>query len=476
MYLVQSAYKHSAASGRLNLEQVYSTCLEKILEGEPLAKVLTLYLHFLEQNTPGFRFAVLQHIQHSATLNLLTAPSLPEAFLISILRVKVGDKQTACGQAASTKAPCFIDSLAAHPYWQDFSDDIAATGITSYWSFPLPDEDDNCIGTLAITGSVKQMPDDHTVSHYQSVAANIVRVFSYCEQQQGRTSINWTLQKQASQAEQELKSLQHEYDKLSLRHRHAETQLVHQPLPKSFHSMAHGLIGEINALLGVVHTTLTFQNVLTEQNRRNVGLKQLSRAGLNQFYHSMTRSGSSGLDMLGQARERIKELSDYIELMTVNPVQAFPVSASVGAIAGVIADAVPHFAITPCLDIEADLSFSLPTGCFTQVLSELLLNVYQHAYPNENSGRLWISARSYDVNGEKNMQLVIEDAGRGMPRSVMQKLAGAKVTGNDADREAGGLDRCQRQVRSGLNGTMHVQLRRGGGSRIVLILPFQQRS
>ncbi|GEM_PF-7038706 len=474
MYLVQPAHQYAAASGRLNLEQVYSTCLEKILEGEPLAKVLTLYLHFLEQHTPGHRFAILQHIHHSATLQLLTAPSLPEVFLKTVRRVLVGDKHTACGQAASTLTPYFIENLAAYPHWQDFSEDIAAADITCYWSFPLID-DNRCIGTLLITGSDKHSPDLPTVAHYQAVAANIVKVFSYCEQQQGRTSVNWTLQKQVSQTEQALHSLRSEHDKLLVRHHQAVTQLVHQPLPKSFHSMACGLIDEINAQLNVVHTTLTFQNVLTEQNRRNVSLKQLSKEGLNQFHNSMIRSGSSGLGMLGQARERIRELADYIELMTVNPVQDFPVSATVGAIAGFIADSVPHFALTPCLNIEADFSFSLPTGCFTQVLSELLLNVYQHAYPNENHGRMWVSASTHNVNGTNTMQLVIEDEGRGIPRTVLQKLAGAKSVSHNVDTDAGGLDRCQRQVKSGLNGTMHVQHRRGGGSRVILMLPFQKR-
>ena len=70
MYLVHSAGNPAIASGRLNLDQVYSACLERILDGQPLAKVVTFYLQFLEQHTNSFRFAVMQVVPQTGSLSL----------------------------------------------------------------------------------------------------------------------------------------------------------------------------------------------------------------------------------------------------------------------------------------------------------------------------------------------------------------------------------------------------------------------
>ena len=473
MYLVHSAGNPAIASGRLNLDQVYSACLERILDGQPLAKVVTFYLQFLEQHTTSFRFAVMQVVPQTGSLSLLAAPSLPEHFIRAIHEMKLCEKEGACGPAAVTGQPFFIDNIAAHPNWKDFSPEMAEVGITSCWSFPQIREN-KCIGTLAVTGGQKQTPDPHTIAHYQAVAVNLSKIFSYCDYQQGKNSANWILQKQVSQQQEENKHLKETAEKLALKMAEAEHILASCPLPKTFRPMASGLIKETEALLAVVKTTFSFQKVITAQNKRNVSLKQLSRKELNQFYNALNRSTGAGSDMLGEAVRRLDELSGYISLITHNPVKQISLAKATGTMLSVIASTAKHIDIKACIDVDPDCTSTIAAGTFTQILNELILNVCHHSYPNRNEGKIWLSASKTSNGTYPMIRYIVEDEGQAIPRTTIHNaMRPAAATLLRRHSAPGGLGLCYQQITAGLGGTMQIVQRQSGGNKIIFTFPEQ---
>ena len=471
MNLVYSTDGQYSQSGRLDLDRIYSQSLELVLDGAPLAKIIDAYLRYLEQNGTGFRYAVMQAIPQNGTLMLLAAPSLPAPFMKAIHQLNIGENNAACGAAAASKQPYFIDNIASHPNWTDFSPGMGQTGITSCWSFPLT-HSGKCIGTLAVTGPRKQSPDIHTISHYQAIAANLSKLFVFCEKQQHKHRRIWELQSESEHQQQQVTTLTASCEKLLAKQSQVEAALLARPLPKGFQFMAASLMADTCEMLNVIKSTLAFQDVVTEQAQALLARQKLDKAALNNYCKAVNRSGKASLDMLDNAQQRLSVFEDYINNVTHNPVRTFSLAYSIHSITQYLSVTNIHQRIFSCLDIDSAIRVRFPVGTFVQIVSELILNVVRHAYPNQNTGQILISARPREYLNKPVLELIIEDKGIGIAKSIRQAaMRPAMETLFTSNTTPRGLSACYQQVCSELGGTMKCDSLPNQGARFVICLP-----
>lgn len=470
MNLVYSSALPQFASGRKELDKIYSACLEKILEGAPLAKIVDHYLTFLESQDSPNRFAVTQLIDQGRTLSVLAAPSLPDPILKSIHHQRVHEASGACGPAVLKQAPFFIANIASHDNWQDFSEGVGQSGVFSLWSFPLRYQGE-CLGTFVIAGPRKGEPDPHSVTHFENVAANIAKVFALCESQQRKSREVWQLTLQAQRQDEQITSLKSTCEKLLAKQSQVESAYVKRPLPNAFQNMTDGFIEGIQDALNVAKTTLAFQQVVTAQSKQQLEQKVLNKQALLSYYDSINRACDEGAQMMSHAISRVDELALYLNRVTQNPTHLVHVGQLMSSVIDTIA-ANDCQTVFFCIDIPVTLQFRLPEGTFTQVMCELILNIYRHAFPNRNGGKVWLSAQVNCRNDRRIMKLVIEDQGVGIEKAVfeqaMQPLTDILYSQNHNLR---GLSACYHQITAEMGGTLSCDSRPGVGSRMVIYLP-----
>ncbi|MBU3021505.1 ATP-binding protein [Aestuariibacter sp. A3R04] len=470
MNLVYSSTLPQLTSGRIELDKIYGASLEKILEGAPLAKIVDHYLTFLETSSLPYRYAVTELVNDDRSLSVLAAPSLPAALLKSLHHQPVSKTTGACGPAVLSQTPYFIANIASHCNWRDFSEDVGQSGIFSLWSFPLIYQG-QCRGTFVVAGNRKCEPDTHTVSHFKSVATNLAKVFTLCESQQRKSRDAWQLTLQTQRQQEQISALTQSCQKLLAKQSLVESAYVKRPLPNGFQHMAEGFIEDVRDALNVARTTLSFQQVVTAQNKQQLEQKALNKQALLTYYQSVNRACAEGEKIMSHAQKRVNELDLYLDRVTQNTTRPLLVCQLMSSLINTIA-ANDFQAVFYCIDIPVDLEFRLPEGTFTQVICELILNVYRHAYPNCNDGRVWLSAQVSSRNNRRIMKLVVEDRGVGIDKTVtehaMRPLTDALYS---QDKTLRGLSACYHQVTSEMGGTFSCDSHLGSGTRMVMYIP-----
>jgi signal transduction histidine kinase len=124
--------------------------LRAIALGAPLAEVLELLVHTIEDATPGMRASILLldedgiHLRHGA------APSLPGHDNRAIDGLAIGPTVGSCGTAAYLDEPVVVRDIPNDDRWADFVDLAAGAGVQACWSTPIRDHRGGVLGTFAM--------------------------------------------------------------------------------------------------------------------------------------------------------------------------------------------------------------------------------------------------------------------------------------------------------------------------------------
>src|SRR5207237_3901490 len=126
--------------------------LELIIQGEPLADVLTVLCRTIENLTTEAEMlsSVLLldadgvHVRHGA------APSLPESYTRAIDGFAIGPSAGSCGTAAYRREPVYVSDIATDPLWAPFADLALSHGLRACWSSPILSSTGGVLGTFAM--------------------------------------------------------------------------------------------------------------------------------------------------------------------------------------------------------------------------------------------------------------------------------------------------------------------------------------
>ena len=148
--------------------------LERIIQGEPLAEVLTFLCRTIEELAQGEMLASVLlldddgvHLRHGA------APSLPEPYVKAIDGLAIGPSVGSCGSAAYLREPVFVSDIANDPRWAPFVDFAVAHDLRACWSSPIFSSSSQVLGTFAMYYRHPRHPTPHDLRVVDIVARTV---------------------------------------------------------------------------------------------------------------------------------------------------------------------------------------------------------------------------------------------------------------------------------------------------------------
>ena len=136
--------------------------LERIIQGDPLADVLTFLCRTIEEIAQGEMLASVLlldadgvHLRHGA------APGLPEAYNKAIDGLAIGPGEGSCGTAAYRREPVFVSDIARDPLWSAYVQMALSHGLRACWSSPILSSAAEVLGTFAMYYRQPRQPTPH---------------------------------------------------------------------------------------------------------------------------------------------------------------------------------------------------------------------------------------------------------------------------------------------------------------------------
>jgi PAS domain S-box-containing protein len=126
---------------------------------QPLTQILDAVCAMVERRLPDCRASVSMVCQDTATLAVLSAPSLPEEYRIIVNGIAVAEGSCACATAACRGETIRVDDVAKSELWADYREAALDAGLRSCWCMPMMSQNDAVLGTLSLYSTQVGLPD-----------------------------------------------------------------------------------------------------------------------------------------------------------------------------------------------------------------------------------------------------------------------------------------------------------------------------
>ena len=126
--------------------------LEMIATGAPLAQVLTLLVHLVEDQCEGMVCSVLLLDTDGVHVRVGAAPSLPNEYSVRIDGQPVGPRAGSRGSVMQVGQPIIDTDIVCHcdSQWDVLREAAVATGLRACWSRPIPSTHKKVLGSFAM--------------------------------------------------------------------------------------------------------------------------------------------------------------------------------------------------------------------------------------------------------------------------------------------------------------------------------------
>ena len=162
-------------------ETLQRRILEKIVKGDSLVKLFHDLCIHVEQIVPSSVCTAMLLDKNSGTLNIVAAPQALESASAILNGTIPGEASGACGTAMYTGKPVIITDTETDPRWDKIREVARPLGIKSCWSIPIFSEQEQPIGTFAISHTRIRKPSKfelqllETASYLAGVAVQCIQ-------------------------------------------------------------------------------------------------------------------------------------------------------------------------------------------------------------------------------------------------------------------------------------------------------------
>lgn len=199
----------------------------------------------------------------------------------------------------------------------------------------------------------------------------------------------------------------------------AQEELVHAEKMASLGAMVAGVSHELNTPIG---NSLTAASALaTEVKRLRQALEAgtLGRTQMNEFLRSSEEISDILVRSCRRSAGLITSFKQVAADQTSERRRRFDLDELVEDIVSSMRPGIKHRDIEVSVDVPAGLMCDSYPGPLGQVLTNLLQNVFVHAFEGRDKGLVRITARAF---GEDWMELIVEDNGCGMDAVTMGRI------------------------------------------------------
>ena len=156
-------------------EQFRSHILELLIADLTLQNILEAIVLGVEKFSLDTRCGVFLLDLETKHLVSAAAPNLPTFYVAVMDGMEIGQGKGACGTAAFTKERVIVADVATHPYFEEYKELAANSGIGACWSQPILAANGKILGTFSIYHRIPNEPTDADITLIEQ-AANLASI------------------------------------------------------------------------------------------------------------------------------------------------------------------------------------------------------------------------------------------------------------------------------------------------------------
>jgi len=112
--------------------------------------ILRLVVEYVELTNANFISTIMLADAEGKYLHPVCSFGLPEDYLASVKKVKVGEGIGSCGTAVWRGETVVAEDLRTHPFWLQYNRPALKAGLLSCWSEPIIGASGAVLGTISI--------------------------------------------------------------------------------------------------------------------------------------------------------------------------------------------------------------------------------------------------------------------------------------------------------------------------------------
>lgn len=208
---------------------------------------------------------------------------------------------------------------------------------------------------------------------------------------------------------------------------------------------------EINTPIGVSITSTSFLSDLLTQLNEDINEHRLSKRALEEFTQNAEQSVDLLMNNLNRASELITSYKQVAVDQTSDKIRQIEMAKYIDEIIQSLHPKLKKTNHSINIDCEDNLKVFCHAGAISQIFTNLIVNSIVHGFDGINRGKINIKIEKY----EKEVRIVYEDNGVGMPQETLPKLFDLFYT-TKSDKGGTGLGThiIQNLVTDSLNGTI----------------------
>ncbi|MGM9513022.1 sensor histidine kinase [Roseateles sp. DB2] len=279
-----------------------------------------------------------------------------------------------------------------------------------------------------------------------------------------------TLEDQVAQRTAELTSANNELTMALANLKTAQRELVESEKLASLGRLVAGVAHELNTPLGNAMTVVSaLGDRWAKLDQMLADNTPMRRSQLEELVKD-TRRGQDILQRnVQKAADLVRDFKQVAIDQTTDSRRDFELSQVVEDVLVMVEPSFKHTPFKIVTDLTRDLEMSSYPGALGQVLTNLLMNALVHGFEGRDEGLVRVSCRPH---GHDQVELVVEDDGRGMDASVVRKIFDPFFTTKLGKGGSGlGMHIVHNIVTNVLGGQIEVQSTPGQGSRMTMLMP-----
>ena len=279
-----------------------------------------------------------------------------------------------------------------------------------------------------------------------------------------------TLEDQVAQRTAELTSANNELTMALANLKTAQRELVESEKLASLGRLVAGVAHELNTPLGNAMTVVSaLGDRWAKLDQMLADNTPMRRSQLEELVKD-TRRGQDILQRnVQKAADLVRDFKQVAIDQTTDSRRDFELSQVIEDVLVMVEPSFKHTPFKIVTDLSRDLEMSSYPGALGQVLTNLLMNALVHGFEGRDEGLVRVSCRPH---GNDQVELVVEDDGRGMDASIVRKIFDPFFTTKLGKGGSGlGMHIVHNIVTNVLGGQIEVQSTPGQGSRMTMLMP-----
>ena len=248
-----------------------------------------------------------------------------------------------------------------------------------------------------------------------------------------------------------------------------QQQLINTEKMASLGALVAGVAHEINTPIGVGVTAASTLQANTENARTRYEQGDLTQSALRLYWEQTISATKMILGNLERAAGLIQSFKRVAVDQSNSEIRRFNLGEYLGEVMHSLYPQVRKAGLNYTLECDENLIIRSYPGAISQIVSNLVMNAINHAYPNGEDGNLTLKVWASEA-GEISLQF--NDDGRGIPAEHLARVCDPFFTTKRGSGGSGlGLHIVYNLVTQQLCGRIKIDSEMGKGSCISLFFP-----